>query len=295
MWIRFRCEPTARGDLVTTAEGARRRHRAAGTFALLAALTTGLAPSAGRAAGAQSKDQKPGTRSRAMTVGAPEQRLYRRGEALFREGRYAAAAQAYSRGYEVSGLPGFLLNMADCYWRLGQLRRARDAYARYLHEDQGSPRAPEVTRRLAEIDASLPPRPALGNPTSDELANRPNGFGARAELAAPSALETTTAAEAPRVDISELRDPLTGESAAKDPTLTTVSRPPEPALTPVALAEPTMPNAADASRNVPEAEPTARPPHRRAWLVGAVVGVLMVAAAAGGAVLMAHQGQPERR
>jgi tetratricopeptide (TPR) repeat protein len=83
-------------------------------------------------------------------------RHYRHGERLFEAGRYADAAAAYERGYRLVRLPGFLIDMAHCHVRLGELEQARQLYRAFLEEAPTSPRRPEVERAIASIDDQLP-------------------------------------------------------------------------------------------------------------------------------------------
>jgi tetratricopeptide (TPR) repeat protein len=86
-------------------------------------------------------------------------RHYRRGERLFQAGRYNDAAAAYERGYRLVHLPGFLIDMAHCHVRLGELEEARHLYQSFLDEAPASPRRTEVERAIAAIDQELPAAP----------------------------------------------------------------------------------------------------------------------------------------
>src|SRR5438309_2438037 len=91
-------------------------------------------------------------------------RHYRLGESLFQAGHYTDAAAAYERGYRLVHLPGFLIDMAHCHVRLGELEEARRLYQSFLDEAPTSPRRSEVERAIAAIDQELPPPPAPALP-----------------------------------------------------------------------------------------------------------------------------------
>jgi hypothetical protein len=86
---------------------------------------------------------------------AEARRRFQAGERLFRSGRYAEAAREYDHGYQLARLPGFLINIAHCHVRLGQLADARILYQMYLDQAPGSGRRSEVERAIATIDARL--------------------------------------------------------------------------------------------------------------------------------------------
>jgi hypothetical protein len=97
-----------------------------------------------------SDDARP---NRANTAEA--RRRFQAGERLFRSGRYAEAAREYDHGYQLARLPGFLINIAHCHVRLGQLADARILYQMYLEQAPRSARRVEVERAIATIDARL--------------------------------------------------------------------------------------------------------------------------------------------
>src|SRR4051794_36655372 len=54
------------------------------------------------------------------------------GKRAFEARRYAVALKEFDAGYAIDPRPGFLLNMGHASRRMGQLRRARDYYLRFL-------------------------------------------------------------------------------------------------------------------------------------------------------------------
>src|SRR6187402_1855053 len=82
-------------------------------------------------------------------------RNFQAGEAHFKAGLYAEALADYQAGYAVAPLPGFLINVAQCQRRLGELARARATYQKFLMVAPDSPLGPEVKRLIAELDQML--------------------------------------------------------------------------------------------------------------------------------------------
>jgi len=54
---------------------------------------------------------------------------FQAGEARFKAGAFDEALAEYQKGYEAKPLPGFLVNIAQCQRRLGDLKSARAANA----------------------------------------------------------------------------------------------------------------------------------------------------------------------
>ena len=82
-------------------------------------------------------------------------RRFERGEQHFQRGQYPAALAEYEAGYRVTRLPGFLINMAQCYRLTGDLRRARAYYRKYLVVMPTSPRKAEVEGLIRSLDKEL--------------------------------------------------------------------------------------------------------------------------------------------
>jgi tetratricopeptide (TPR) repeat protein len=106
----------------------------------------------------------------AAAAGVEEQREARRnfqaGEAHFKAGRYDEALAAYQEGYAAVPLPGFLINVAQCQRRLGDLAKARATYEKFLFVAPDSPLVPEVKKLIAELDQMLTADLAVETPTS---------------------------------------------------------------------------------------------------------------------------------
>lgn len=127
----------------------------------LAALTVaGALALAASPAGAQTPGDKAASRTH-----------FEQGERHFKEGRYADALTEYERGYVLVALPGFLINIAHCHRMLGELRKARASYRKFLLVQPVSPRRSEVEDIIAKLDraiaeedaeAATAPSPAAG-------------------------------------------------------------------------------------------------------------------------------------
>ena len=111
-------------------------------------------------------------------------RNFQAGEAHFKAGLYGEALTDYQAGYAVAPLPGFLINVAQCQRRLGELAKARATYQKFLMVAPDSPLGPEVKRLIAELDqmladeAAAQTQPTKGQPAEESTE--------RAEEAAPA-------------------------------------------------------------------------------------------------------------
>jgi tetratricopeptide (TPR) repeat protein len=80
---------------------------------------------------------------------------FRSAEAHFHAGQFAEALVDYQAGYEALPLPGFLVNMAQCQRRLGNLKEARASYQRFLLIAPDSPLGPDIKTLVDEINQAL--------------------------------------------------------------------------------------------------------------------------------------------
>ena len=71
-------------------------------------------------------------------------RSFQRAESHFKAGLFAEALAEYQDGYERLPLPGFLINMAQCQRRLGDLVQARATYRKFILVAPDSPYVPKV-------------------------------------------------------------------------------------------------------------------------------------------------------
>jgi tetratricopeptide (TPR) repeat protein len=131
----------------------------------------------------------------AVAASADDQREARRnfqaGEVHFKAGRYTEALEAYQAGYAAAPLPGFLINVAQCQRRLGDLAKAHATYEKFLFVAPDSPLVPEVKKLLAELDQMLAAEAETDTPAPPELS-----APAPAEPAPTTAAAATLTAEA---------------------------------------------------------------------------------------------------
>jgi hypothetical protein len=80
---------------------------------------------------------------------------FQAGEERFKAGAFADALAEYQAGYDVLPLPGFLINVAQCQRRLGDLKTARATYQKFVLVAPDSPLLPQVKSMIAEIDGLL--------------------------------------------------------------------------------------------------------------------------------------------
>ncbi|HEX2656851.1 MAG TPA: tetratricopeptide repeat protein [Polyangia bacterium] len=128
---------------------------------------------------------------------------FQTGEEHFKAGRFAEALTAYQAGYDLTPLPGFLINMAQCHRRLGDLTRARATYRKFILVAPDSPFVPQVKTLIDELDqlaidleggakpASENAPTALQAPDSETTAGAP-GPALVAVPAAPAASSTSS-------------------------------------------------------------------------------------------------------
>lgn len=103
------------------------------------------------------------------------------GELHYAAGEFAAALGEYQAGYDAVPLPGFLVNIAQCQRRLGDLKRARVTYEKFVLVAPDSPLVPEVRVLIRELDrqqeGTAPPAAAAlegaDHATSPAPASRP--------------------------------------------------------------------------------------------------------------------------
>jgi tetratricopeptide (TPR) repeat protein len=95
--------------------------------------------------------------NQAGAAGTPEaerqaRRSFQSAEAHFKTGLFAEALAEYQAGYDVLPLPGFLINIAQCQRRLGDLTQARTTYRKFIMVAPDSPFVPQVQALITELD-----------------------------------------------------------------------------------------------------------------------------------------------
>jgi tetratricopeptide (TPR) repeat protein len=196
--------------------------------------------------------QPGGTPSASADAHAKE--AFKKGEALFRAGRYLEALAQFSGGYELSQRPLFLFNMGECARKLGQTERARAYYERYIAADKGGKLVALAAKRVAELGG----KPA----TNDEPAKKAPVAGATA----PATGEATAPGTAPE---AAAPGPGGASRAARSPAVATPS-----AAEPPAQSVPAAALQADAPQ-----EQESRPLWKK-WPFWAAVGAAAVTATA---------------
>jgi hypothetical protein len=86
---------------------------------------------------------------------AAGKRHYRRGDELFKQGRFLEAAHEFEAGFAVAPRPLFLLNIGHSYRKAQELRRARAAYEDFLKADPGTSFRNDVEDLIKTIDDAL--------------------------------------------------------------------------------------------------------------------------------------------
>ena len=114
-------------------------------------------------------------------------------ELSYRAGRYAEALAKYQAGYAAVPLPGFLVNIAQCQRRLGDLKTARATYREFVLVAPDSRLVPEVQSLIKQLDTLIAELASGGSgETAAEI-----GAGADVHATDPSAPPLSLAPAAP--------------------------------------------------------------------------------------------------
>jgi tetratricopeptide (TPR) repeat protein len=105
-------------------------------------------------------------------------------ELSYRAGHYAEALSKYQAGYAAVPLPGFLVNIAQCQRRLGDLKTARATYREFVLVAPDSRLVPEVENLIKQLDTLIADLAAGG---SGEPAVEVGAGGADVHATDPSA------------------------------------------------------------------------------------------------------------
>ncbi len=137
-------------------------------------------------------------------------------ELSYRAGHYAEALTKYQAGYAAAPLPGFLVNIAQCQRRLGDLKTARATYREFVLVAPDSRLVPEVETLIKELDTLIADLASGGS--GEAAAQMGVGAGADADVHAtdPSAPPPSQTPAAP---------PLSLAAAAPAETLALVATP----------------------------------------------------------------------
>ena len=112
----------------------------------------------------QRVDAAPRNSSSASTQRA--RRHFLQGKRAFEAGRYSVALKEFEVGYAIVPRPGFLLNMGHAARRMGDLRRARDYYLRYLESGPPALERRSTIALVVDIDRQLAAAPNAGSRAS---------------------------------------------------------------------------------------------------------------------------------
>jgi tetratricopeptide (TPR) repeat protein len=88
-------------------------------------------------------------------AGREARRHFDEAELAYRAGRYAEALAKYQAGYAAQPLPGFLVNIAQCQRRLGDLKTARATYREFVLVAPDSRLVPEVETLIKQLDTLI--------------------------------------------------------------------------------------------------------------------------------------------
>jgi hypothetical protein len=184
---------------------------AGGSSSLQQAGTTTTSPSTGALVTTPSAEDE-----------AAGKRHYKRGDELFKQGKYLDAAHEFEAGFAVAPRPLFLLNIGHSYRKAQELRRARAAYEDFLKADPTTSFRADVEDLMKTIDD------ALG--ASAPSAPPPVVTPAPAPLSSPSgSTGSPTGSPAPAVTLPPAASPVipvrTGTIDLAPPVLLEVDRP----------------------------------------------------------------------
>jgi tetratricopeptide (TPR) repeat protein len=80
------------------------------------------------------------------------QQHFKEGEQRYGARQFQAALDEYQAGFTILPLPGFLVNIGQCYRRMGDLPHARSTFQRFVLAAPDSPLVPEIRELISEID-----------------------------------------------------------------------------------------------------------------------------------------------
>jgi tetratricopeptide (TPR) repeat protein len=114
-------------------------------------------------------------------------RQFEAAEVDYKAGHYADALVKYQAGYAAKPLPGFLVNIAQCQRRLGDLKAARASYREFILVAPDSRLVPEVQKLIQQLDAVIADLAAGGDGAAAAEVGSSGDVHA-SELGAPLAL-----------------------------------------------------------------------------------------------------------
>lgn len=83
---------------------------------------------------------------------------FQQGRQLFEQNRWSEALAEFQSGYESYPLPGFLVNIGQCYRKLERFEEARDTWLKFLQTNPSGALRAEVDEALAEVRVEIDKR-----------------------------------------------------------------------------------------------------------------------------------------
>jgi tetratricopeptide (TPR) repeat protein len=163
-------------------------------------------------------------------------RSFEKAEGHFRAGLFADALSEYQAGYDLVPLPGFLINIAQCQRRLGNLNQALVTYRKFVMVAPDSRYVPDVKKLIEELQTLVQDAEKASASAEAEQENAPEPEAPSAVPEGASRTDLVSAPPPPVLKESKTRWWLWGAVAAtvvvgvtlgafalKDPGTTTVS------------------------------------------------------------------------
>lgn len=215
-------------------------------------------------------------RAEAQATGAEEtaaaRALFRDGNRMLRQERWAEAADRFERALQLRQSPQIVYNLTTALIEIGQLVRATELL-RSLENDESTPN--RVQRAAVERREAIEPR--IGELTVRVTGDRDGvGLELDGEPLAWAMVDVAVPADPGEHRVIALRD---GETLADE-----AVRVPESDRAEVTLQLPVVPPTPTETANAaePEPEPMPPPPERKSrWWIGLIVGVAAVGVAVG--------------
>ena len=130
-------------------------------------------------------------------------RSFERAEAHFKTGLFAEALAEYQAGYDILPLPGFLINIAQCQRRMGDLTQARATYRKFIMVAPDSPFVHQVQALITELDKLTSDLESTAKPNGAETGQAGTASAAGTKLP-PSAAQPEGSSQANLVSASAI-------------------------------------------------------------------------------------------
>jgi len=130
-------------------------------------------------------------------------RSFQSAEAHFKTGLFAEALAEYQAGYDILPLPGFLINIAQCQRRMGDLTQARATYRKFIMVAPDSPFVHQVQALITELDKLTSDLESTAKPNGAETGQAGTESSAGTKLP-PSAAQPEGSSQANLVSASAI-------------------------------------------------------------------------------------------